>query len=263
MQIGYSSLGAPQLGLVELRHLALRHALDFVELRTVGGTIDLPAMADQGALHAAASGRPPIRLVASNLQLLQCGGEGLASFLRYAAVADRCGAPFIRVFSGGEVGQQLEGEDFTKVATAIGQCRRELAAQSLHCEMLLETHFSFSSAKFCRALNERLDAPIHILWDCHHTWRRGGESPAEAWDLLGPWVRHIHYKDSVMAAGSPADGTYVIPGTGEFPTSELVSVLRRGGYEGGLSLEWEKLWHPELPEISAALEAFVGVTAGL
>jgi len=35
----------------------------------------------------------------------------------------------------------------------------------------------------------------------------------------------------------------------------VMSVLRRDGYDGAVSLEWEKMWHPYLPDLSEALGA--------
>ena len=49
--------------------------------------------------------------------------------------------------------------------------------------------------------------------------------------------------------------TYVLPGTGEMPTGEVLTLLRRDAFRGAVSLEWEKMWHPYLPDLSAALAA--------
>jgi sugar phosphate isomerase/epimerase len=119
--------------------------------------------------------------------------------------------------------------------------------------MLLETHDSFSHPECCQKLNEILREPLGILWDSHHTWKISGESPEETWSKLGSWVKHIHYKDSIE---EDALLHYVLPGTGEFPTTSLLRLLQGKGYDGGFSLEWEKLWHPELPPLRNALEKF-------
>lgn len=136
-----------------------------------------------------------------------------------------------------------------------------MKSRGFRCEILLETHFAFSSARICRSLNDRLYDPVLILWDSHHTWRRGHEAPDVAWNLLSPWIRHIHYKDSRMYPGSSIDGCYVSPGQGEFPTELLMRELRASDYYYGLSLEWEKFWHPELPDLREVIPAFVRLTA--
>jgi sugar phosphate isomerase/epimerase len=42
-------------------------------------------------------------------------------------------------------------------------------------------------------------------------------------------------------------------GEGEIPVRQQLEVLRRVGYGGYISFEWEKKWHPELPEAEVAL----------
>jgi sugar phosphate isomerase/epimerase len=65
----------------------------------------------------------------------------------------------------------------------------------------------------------------------------------------------VHIKDSTGLPSARHPYTYVIPGTGEMPLPEVMSVLRRDGYNGAISLEWEKMWHPYLPDLSEALGA--------
>lgn len=118
------------------------------------------------------------------------------------------------------------------------------------CELLMETHFAYRSSARCLKLNERLESPLAILWDSSHTWEIGGESPAETWRELGSLIRHVHYKDSTH------DRKLALPGCGAYPTEELFALLRRENFAGGVSLEWEKIWVPELPPLTEALAAF-------
>jgi hypothetical protein len=48
---------------------------------------------------------------------------------------------------------------------------------------------------------------------------------------------------------------YVLFLGGEFPARECLQLLLDAGYSGWHSLEWEKMWHPELcpPEIALPL----------
>ncbi len=252
-------MGAPQLGLAELSRLGRAFSLDFLELRTVAGSTDLPGLFARGIPH---DDRLPVRVVASDLRLLDCDESQIENFLRYAAVADQFGAPYVRVFGGGEIDRMVTEGDLARVGAVLAGCRTEMKRRGLRGEILLETHFAFSSARVCRRLNEWLDEPVSILWDSHHTWRRCGEAPAEAWSLIGPWVRHVHYKDSRMEPGGKGDGRYVPPGQGEFPSRELMELLRAENFEEGLSLEWEKLWHPELPDLSEVLPHFMKIAGG-
>ena len=49
------------------------------------------------------------------------------------------------------------------------------------------------------------------------------------------------------------DWELVSLGEGELPVRESIAALGALGYEGWLSVEWEKRWHPELAEPELAL----------
>ena len=122
------------------------------------------------------------------------------------------GAPYVRVFGGGTWGQGLADADFAQAAETVRWWRKERAARGWRTDMLLETHDAFSAAAPCAELMRRLDVPVGVIWDSHHTWRLGGESPSESWSCLSAWVRHVHLKDSVDKPSARHPFTYVLPG---------------------------------------------------
>ena len=69
----------------------------------------------------------------------------------------------------------------------------------------------------------------------------------------GAGVVHVHVKDSVSRPSARHPYTYVLPGDGEFPAAPLFAELRAGGFDGPVSLEWERMWHPYLPPLDEAL----------
>jgi sugar phosphate isomerase/epimerase len=97
-----------------------------------------------------------------------------------------------------------------------------------------------------------------LIWDLHHTWKVGGESPTQTWTALHEYIVHVQIKDSISRASDKHPYTYVLPGLGEAPLNELAQLLVRDGYSGGISLEWERLWHRELAHVSEALATCVG-----
>jgi sugar phosphate isomerase/epimerase len=116
----------------------------------------------------------------------------------------------------------------------------------------METHDALFTAD---AINRFTDAAggIAILWDSHHTWKRGSEDPVATWRAIQPHVVHIHVKDSVSRPSGKNSYTYMLPGEGEFPAVALFAALRVDDYTGVVSLEWERLWHPELAPVTDAL----------
>jgi sugar phosphate isomerase/epimerase len=143
-------------------------------------------------------------------------------------------------------------------------------------DILIETHGDFIDSRLLRELMAQVTSPaVGVLWDTHHPWRFLGEPVAVTFDRLTPWVRHTHWKDSVSHAQTVADETvkkaaeqahalmsghrhadYVLFGDGEFPAAECVRLLRAAGYTGWLSLEWEKMWHPQIEGPDLALPPF-------
>jgi len=68
-------------------------------------------------------------------------------------------------------------------------------------------------------------------------------------------IKHVHIKDSVSVPSARHPYSYVLNGEGEFPAEDVFKILSENNYDGVVSLEWERKWHPYLPEIDAALDS--------
>lgn len=253
----FSTLGCPKLGLDAALRLARAHKFAAIELRALGGTIDVPA-------HLAAQfGTPDVfgarmrgetlQVVAfdTSLKLVETPEEEwtrtLAAFLPWA---EAIGGANIRVFDGGATGGD---EDVARMAARLRWWQALREARGWRSELMIETHDSLFTAERIAALVGAAPGAA-ILWDSHHTWKRGAEDPVTTWKAIGSHVVHIHIKDSVSRPSERHPYTYVLPGTGEFPVFGLLAELRRD-FTGPVSLEWELMWHPYLPPLGDALDA--------
>jgi sugar phosphate isomerase/epimerase len=189
----------------------------------------------------------------SSCKLTHATEKDRAELLTLCAWADAAGIPYVRVFGGGTWGQPLSEADYDSAAGFVNQWRQEKSARHWRVELLMETHDAFSASAPCRKLNELLAEPVNLIWDSHHTWRLGGEAPPHSWAQLAPWIRHVHIKDSVDCPSARHPFTYVLPGEGQMPLAEVISVLRENNFAGHTSLEWELMWHPYLPPLREAL----------
>lgn len=250
-----SSLGCPGFSLDETLALAAVHRIPAVELRTLGDTVDLVAYltATFGTpAKLAAHVKPaPVRIVALDASLHLVGAtaaerEQLVSFVPWA---DALGVRWLRVFDGGKTADAVE------IAEAAETMRwwRDLRRQNdWRADIMVETHDSlFATAAIGRFLVAVPD--VAILWDAHHTWRKGGEDPVATWQAIRASVVHVHVKDSIGLPSARHPFTYVLPGDGGFPIAPLLAALRENGFAGPVSLEWEKMWHPYLPPLDDAL----------
>lgn len=253
MKFGYSTLGAPQYSLAQCNELAVSHGLDFLEVRTLGGSLDMPAYFAENPVPV---GALPIRVLGSSLFLTTAGDADVEAFFGFMKLAAQLGTPYLRVFGGGDFSEDLDPEKLRHAASIVRCIREKAAAEGWTAEPILEMHDAFSNSERCQRLNSLLDEPLPLLWDSHHTWRIGGESLADTWQAVSPLIRHVHYKDS---RSTGQDFVYVLPGEGEFPSAELFALLKAQGYTGGVSLEWERKWHPELPPLEEAMPGFIAV----
>lgn len=254
-----STLGCAEFSLPEICELFREFNLRPLEIRAVDGRTDLPHWAmDKGwpALRATAlfaEHQLQFRVAGSSFKLVGNDEKSRAEMITFSQWADSWGAQYVRAFGGGSWGKPLTDTDYNQAAHTVVWWYREKKRRGWRTELLLETHDSFSASAPCRNLMARLTEPIGIIWDTHHTWRLGGESPQESWSQLSAWIRHVHVKDSILKPSARHPYTYVLPGDGEMPLAQVVGVLTDNQFTGAVSLEWERLWHPYLPPLREAL----------
>ena len=195
------------------------------------------------------------RVLGTSFKLIGSSAAQWEELFAFARLAQDLEAPWLRVFGGGTWGTPLTAEDYKVAVAVVQRWRREKEKHGWRADLLVETHDAFSASVPCRRLLDLLDEPVNFIWDSHHTWRLGHESPDETWSALAPYVRHVHIKDSIDVPSARHPFTYVLPGEGEMPISAVLETLSRDAFFGAVSLEWEKMWHPYLPPLSEALTA--------
>ncbi|MFO7974234.1 MAG: sugar phosphate isomerase/epimerase [Candidatus Hydrogenedentota bacterium] len=253
-----STLGCPKWSLETIARNLADYGYDAVDFRGLGEHLDVTtAPAFTG--HLAESKRMladaglVVSCISSSIRICERDRleENLEEARRTIALATELGAPYVRVFGGGDV------EAFARPAladTAAETIERILAmdgAAMLH--WCLETHDHWVGADDVALLLDKLPAPrVGVVWDIGHTPRITKERPSDSWAAYGTRVLNTHFKDAVYDPHHPqamADGwRYVYLGQGSLPLREAVQVLALHGYDGYLTLEHEKRWHPELSE---------------
>jgi len=172
--------------------------------------------------------------------------------VRMADLAATLEAPGIRVF-----GDTIQGEadrDSTRhwIAESIRYLADRIAPTGVG--VWLETHGDFACARetasIVREANHRKAA---VIWDPANCYIEAKESPQAGASRLGAAIRHVHFKDLFIAHDrwSP-----VLTGEGNLPLPEVQAALRQIDYQGFVSFEWEKKWHPEIPDAKVALPHF-------
>lgn len=257
-----NTLGCAEFSLEEACALAAKHGLGGVEVRALGGTLDLAAYLrgqygtpEELAEKLRAAGGS-VRVVAFNTSMKLVGGSATErdQLIDIVPWAEALGVRWLRVFDGGKTAD--EGELAQAVET-LRWWREERAVHGWSADWMIETHDSLFTAAAIGRLRAAVPE-VAILWDSHHTWKKGGEDPLVTWAAIRAGVVHVHVKDSVSVPSARHPFTYVLPGAGEFPMAPLVAALREAKFAGPVSLEWERQWHPYLEPLDVALTTAAG-----
>lgn len=296
LRTSFSTLGCPDWSFQQVLENGSRAGYDGVEIRLLERQLDLLAhpalqpselstrrreLADSGfrvsGLGSSVNFHSPD--TAERARLIEIGK-------RYLDLAVELGADFVRVF--GDVLQPLPGSSVPVHEVSPEQRRTTLRqvvdglqhlgeySAQLGVSVIIETHGDFADSKLMVEVMQQITTlGVGVLWDTHHPWRFAGEPLRETMERLRPWIRSTHWKDSVtrpqhqtsqvgasaahqainlMSGHRPAD--YVLFGGGEFPAIECLRLLDSIGYDGWHSLEWEKMWHPEIEDTEIALPLF-------
>jgi fatty-acyl-CoA synthase len=126
-------------------------------------------------------------------------------------------------------------------------------AERLGVAIGVETHDAFSASSVIAELLALVDSgSVGAVWDSHHPHRMG-ERPREVLANLGKRVLLAQVKDARRAEPPPGGWQLVLLGEGEVPVREMLGLLRANGYDGWISVEWEKRWHPDIEDPRVAL----------
>jgi sugar phosphate isomerase/epimerase len=255
MKLSFSTLGCPEWDIEKIAEMASIYGFHGVELRVKGRQHIDPALTD--------TDRKYIRNLFEKRKVEICCLSGYSFFnsgkkeelenngdllMSYIDLAVDVGAPFIRTFIG-DYALPLTDEDVIKnAAYYLNLCGA--VAEKKGVRILVETHDSFSLSPRMGTLMEKINnGGVAVLWDIHHTCRHG-EQPAETYQALGRHIRHLHIKD--------ADGEKLrLTGEGALPIQDIIGLLKKEGYKGYLSLEWEKTWIKDLEEPEVAFPKYI------
>jgi sugar phosphate isomerase/epimerase len=259
--ISFSTLGLPEANWAAACAVARAYGLGGVELRALGGSVDLPRALKQEfstpPVFADACTESGLKIVSldSSLRLIDAQEDHRQELRTLAEWAHAASVPFLRVFDGGQIGEGRDAAVRSAMLRELDVWQQLKEREGFSSEVMVETHWALTEPKDARLLAEESGGRLHLLWDVCHTWLHSGVSLAETWEELKPWVSHIHVKDGVRDPNAPGGFRHTLPGEGELEIPALLETLAGDGFKGAVSLEWEKFWHPDLPSLEDALSA--------
>ncbi len=141
------------------------------------------------------------------------------------------GSSRIRFF-GGQLGEGVNREKGVElVATALAQVADHAADREVF--LCMETHDDWCNPSDVADVMRAVNHPnIAVNWDIMHPVRRQFATISESFDILRPWIKHLHIHDG------DSDNNLVPIGTGYIDHREAMKCLSTIDYDGYLSGEW-------------------------
>ena len=269
MKLAFSTLGCPNWELEDVARAAREYGYAGVELRALGGGLDLlarpefaPAAAESTRRWLAGQGLS-VCCVDTSCTFHDPDEEerhrqvGIA--VSHCGLAAALGAPLIRVFPD----RVQPGATREQTRSYIAESLRAVAERApAGVHVGLETHGDFAAAQETVEIVRLADHPgVVIIWDIANSLA-AGSSVEEAAHIVAPHLAHVHLRDA-----RPVEGREhwlpVLAGRGLVPFESAIEALRAVGYEGFVSFEWEKYWNPGIEEPEVALPDFAKVAGRL
>jgi fatty-acyl-CoA synthase len=264
MKTSFSTVGCPNWMWSEIVSAAKDLGYDGVEIRGIGSDLYVPDVKIFSLKNIENTKNElkglglEIPCIASSCYLHLKDKDYMAEGKEYIDIAEAIGARNVRLL--GDTEPHPSGNiDIPLVVSRL----RELAeyAKNKNVTLLLETNGVFASSPVMLNVMRELNLPeVGVLWDVNHPLRYFGENITFTWKTLNKYIRHIHYKDSVIENGRIK---YRMAGHGTFPTADLFHLLKKDGYEGYVSLEWVKRWNDELEDAGIVFSNFISTISPL
>ncbi|MBS1597696.1 MAG: sugar phosphate isomerase/epimerase [Bacteroidetes bacterium] len=261
--LSFSTLGCPKWAFPDIVVFASKHGYSGLELRGIAGELDLNKCNE---FNSAENISATLKMMDDHkLQFVDLGSScelhhtdpekrktNLDGGKKFIDLAQKINCPYIRVFPN----KIPDGAERDATINLIIQGLIELGeyAKGSKVTVLMESHGDAVHVNDLLHIMQNAAGPnTGMIWDVVNMWTITKEPPAMVYDQLKKYIKHTHIKDAKLVDGVPH---YVLLGTGDTPIGDAVKILRKEGYTGYYSFEWEKLWHPEIPEPEVALADF-------
>ena len=266
MKLGLNTLGCPQWTFDTILARAQEYGFQGIEFRGVLGEMDLLAVPEFQLSRRAETRRKAedadVEIVMLNTGCKYTSPDpverraNVESAKANMDLAREMGSGMIRVYGGRIPAEVNEQDAYGWVAEGL----RAVAeyGQTVGVLAAIETHDGFVDTGLVKDMLARVDHPyLKVLWDVHHPWRQFGQTPRQCWDNFGEHVVETHLKDSYLTDEVDKGFKYCFLGDGDVPVIDALRLLHAAGYDGYLTLEWEKAWQDYLPDPSEGFPQYV------
>ena len=281
-QIAGHTMGTPECSVPEALSLFSSIGLDGAEIIVQDGyRCAIPEQADAKTLDliAGTAARMNLQIIALTPYYARFNDledsvreHEIAGVRRVIQYAQLLGAKYIRIYAGQFAQTDTDPTGGKRAKLVESMKRLGDDALSAGVQLALENHFNTMTVSAADTISivREIDHPaVGILYDQANLTFTGNEPWDKALALQLPKICHCHVKDLVFCEGKrdfvsssvshpkeeERNVVTRIVGEGIVPWKNILQAMKNIGYQGWLSLEYERRWHPrDIPDASVGMK---------
>ncbi len=258
MNFALNTLGCPEWSFDQVIASAVENDVRYLEIRGILGKMraaEIPEFSEEGYPALAE------KLNANGIKIIGFGCS--SSFhnpekceaayeeaVEAIDVCNRIGINFVRIFGNNVPDPAKEAATIELVA----EYARRLCDYAISIAkdgkapvtVLIEAHGDFNTWERLLPVCHKVGREnFGIVWDVAHTDKAYADNILPFYRIMKPYIKHLHFKDH-----NRVDGGWKLctVGEGDIPLFTVLDALKADGYNGCISIEHEKKWHPELAD---------------
>ncbi|MCL2478368.1 MAG: sugar phosphate isomerase/epimerase [Treponema sp.] len=261
MKLAFSTLGCPDWSFTQVLDNARDMGFNGIEIRGIENEMNVSKI----PYFQPSQWKDTLkRLEDRNLEIMNLGAssnfhnpekwdEAVKEAKDAIDTAEYMGVPYIRIF-GDSIPEPPE-RDRTLQLIAKGWTEVYRYSEGKRVTPLVEVHGNFNNIENIKGIFHYFDHPkFGVIWDIGHSFRHYENNFIEFFGFIRKYTRHVHIKDMIKVNG---EWKLANLGEGSIPIPMHIALLAASNYDGYLSLEWEKRWHPELEDCSTVFPEYV------
>ena len=262
IKTSFTTLGCQHWSFEEVLNRAVQMGFDGVELRGIRDEMYLPSIPE---LFPENLEETMNRIKEKDLVI--CGLATSCKFHNFTSyketvkealdtidLANMMKVPYIRI-QGDKIQDEKKKEEIIKMI-AIRMAEVCDYASDKDVECLVEVHGDFNNIENIQELITEVNRPnIGVLWDIEHSDKVYGDDIEVFYKTFRPYIKMLHIKDHHRLGNGQFKPCGI--GKGDIPIDKIVNLLKNDGFDGFLSVEWEKKWFPHLDEPEVAFPEYI------
>lgn len=254
MKLSFSTLSFDEYGFEDFAKICKKYGIDAIEIRMGSGIGSLDYTEEQlrEAKKVLDSYGVSVTDLGSSVCIRDYSDELFNNFANHLPMAKTLGAKGIRVFMGtfkALRSQPNNPMNYNGCVKFLQKACDEAAKYGV--SVYIETHNEFATGKELKRLTGDVNREnCKVIWDLMHPIEEY-ETPEQTIAYIGEKISHVHVKDGDKPNNDDEISyTYGPIGEGDVPIEECVKVLKKFGYDGYYSLEWEENWRQSLKDMA-------------